>query len=205
MPDLDQLIGRWGYLAIFIVVVLGNVGLPVPEETILILAGYLVWDDTLRLPATLLVGIGSAAAGDNVGYWLGRRYGRRAIERYAHRVWVTPQHLTAMTRFVTRYGGVAVVLARFLPGLRFLGGPLAGAAGMPFPKFGLANLVGAILFVPYAVGLGYAIGYGLGEYVERVRRVAGVVHAWTLLAVVIAGLVLVGRLVVDRLRTSRQA
>lgn len=43
MPDLGHLLDHWGYLAVFLVVILGNVGLPVPEETILALAGYLVW------------------------------------------------------------------------------------------------------------------------------------------------------------------
>ena len=55
MTDLAQLIGHWGYIAIFVVVVLGNVGLPLPEETILALAGYLVWRGELSLSAVLAV------------------------------------------------------------------------------------------------------------------------------------------------------
>lgn len=77
--DLDQLLANWGYLTIALVVLLGNVGLPVPEETVLALAGYLVWAGELRLPAVLLVGTVSAAAGDNLGYWLGRVPGRGGL------------------------------------------------------------------------------------------------------------------------------
>lgn len=83
MPDLSHLIGQWGYLAIFLIVVLGNVGLPVPEETMLVLAGYLVLKWELRLPIVLVVGIVSAIGGDNVGYWIGRRYGRQSVDRLA--------------------------------------------------------------------------------------------------------------------------
>src|SRR5574341_1666084 len=68
MLDPNELIGHWGYSAIFLAVVLGNVGMPVPEEAILALAGYLVWRGKLRLPLVLAVGIASAAAGDNLGY-----------------------------------------------------------------------------------------------------------------------------------------
>ena len=68
MLDLSELLADWGYVAIFVVVVLGNVGLPVPEETVLALAGYLVREGVLRLPTTLAVGVVSAAVGDNVGY-----------------------------------------------------------------------------------------------------------------------------------------
>ena len=73
MPDIGPLLGDWGYLAIFLIVVLGNVGLPVPEETTLILAGYLVWRGELRFPIVLAVGITSAVGGDSLGYWIGRR------------------------------------------------------------------------------------------------------------------------------------
>ncbi len=203
MIDLAPIIRQWGYLAIAGVVVLGNVGLPVPEETVLILAGYLVWDGQLRLIPTLLVGILSAAAGDNAGYWVGRVYGRRAVDRYALRIVGTPERLGQMRRFLRRYGVAGVVAARFLPGLRFLGGPLAGAAGLPVLPFALANLLGATLFVPYAVGLGYALGYGLGEYVERVQRITGFVE-YALLAIGIIGLSAVGRRVVRALRTRRE-
>jgi membrane protein DedA with SNARE-associated domain len=55
MPDFGQLIGHWGYLAIFVLVILGNMGVPLPEETVLILAGYLVWQGELRLPMVLVI------------------------------------------------------------------------------------------------------------------------------------------------------
>ncbi len=75
MPDLSPLLAQWGYLAIFVIVALGNIGLPVPEESVLILAGYLVWHGHLRLAGVLVVGVISAVAGDNLGYSLGRRHG----------------------------------------------------------------------------------------------------------------------------------
>ena len=175
MPDVGELIGHWGYPAIFLFVVLGNLGLPVPEETILALSGYLVWRGDLRWPLVLAVGVISAAAGDNLGYWIGRKHGRGAIERYGHRVLVTPERLESVWRFVTRYGALGVFVARFIPGLRFMAGPLAGAAGLRTFPFVVANLLGAAIYVPYAVGIGYAIGYGFGAYVERIQRVEYVV------------------------------
>ncbi len=68
MPDLGELINHWGYFAIVLVVVLGNVGLPVPEESILVLAGYLAWRGELKLPLVIAVGIISAVMGDNIGH-----------------------------------------------------------------------------------------------------------------------------------------
>ncbi len=174
MPDLDALLTHWGYAALFLIVVLGNVGLPVPEESILALAGYAVWRGTLSLPVVLAVGIASAVVGDNLGYRVGRRYGRTVLERYARWARVTPERLRQVTSVVTRYGAWAVLVARFVAGLRFLAGPLAGAAGVPPAAFLIANGLGALLFVPYAVGLGYAIGYGFGSYVEQIQQLSGI-------------------------------
>lgn len=185
--DPSELIHHWGYAAIFVIVILGNVGLPVPEETALILGGYLVWRQQLWLPLVLAIGIVSAVAGDNLGYWLGRRYGRTAIVRYGHWITLTSQSLESMERFVSRRGPLAVFIARFLPGLRFMAGPLAGTAGLRFPRFFVANLLGACAYVPVAVAIGYAVGYGLGGRIERLRQLVGEIERLALIAAVVLG------------------
>jgi len=193
MPDLGQLPGHWGYLAIFLVVVLGNLGLPVPEETILALAGYLVWRRTLRLPLVLAVGVVSAIVGDNMGYWIGRRYGQSYLERYAHWALGGPGRLESMRRFVTRYGAAGVFAARFIAGLRFLAGPLAGASGLRPTPFMVANALGALVYVPVVVAAGYAVGYGLGAYVERLRKVVGEVEHLVLILAIVGTIAALGR------------
>jgi membrane protein DedA with SNARE-associated domain len=188
MSDLPELIGHWGYVAIFVIVVLGNVGVPLPEETVLAVAGYLVWRDDLDLAGVLTVGVVSAVAGDNLGYWLGRRFGRTALPRYARWVLGHPERLDAMEAFVERRGPFAVFVARFIPGIRFMAGPLAGGLGLRFLPFLAANVLGAGVYVPVAVAGGYLVGYGLGEYVEQARRVAGQVE-YLVLALALMGAV----------------
>ena len=139
----------------------------------------------------LLVGIGSAVAGDNLGYWLGRRYGRAPIERYA-RWLLTPARVAAAEGFIRRYGTLAVGAARFVGGTRFLAGPLAGAVGLPFRRFVTGNVLGAVLFVPYAVGLGYAIGYGLGPHLGRLHESLQGIERLVLPVALIVLIVIVG-------------
>ena len=169
MPDLGHLVAQWGYPGIVGIALLGNMGVPVPEETALIVAGYLVWQGHLRLSIVLIVAVVSAIVGDNLGYGLGWWFGQPAVERVAHWAAVDADRMGAMRRFVSRYGPLAVFGGRFIPGLRFLAGPLAGAAGLGFRSFFAANALGAAVFVPYGVGLGYAIGYGLGPYIAEMR------------------------------------
>jgi membrane protein DedA with SNARE-associated domain len=200
MSNLQAVVGHWGYIAIFVVVVLGNVGLPLPEETVLAVAGYLVWRGDLNLAAVLVVGVMSAVAGDNLGYWLGRRYGRTALPRYARWVLGHPERLESMEAFVERRGPVAVFVARFIPGIRFMAGPLAGGLGLRFLPFLAANVLGAFVYVPVAVAGGYVLGLGLGEYVERVRRVAGQVEYLVLLVALTSAVGLIAWRVVQGLR-----
>jgi len=192
MTDIPELLGHWGYAAIFVVVVLGNVGVPLPEETVLALAGYLVWRGDMRLVVVIVVGVVSAVVGDNLGYWLGRRYGRTSLPRYARWVLGHPERLVAMEDFVARRGPFAVFVARFIPGIRFMAGPLAGALGMRSGAFFAANVLGAVIYVPVVVAAGYAIGFGLGEYVERLHRVVGQVERIVLAGALMGALALIG-------------
>jgi len=96
-----------------------------------------------------------------------------------------------MQRFVARRGSLAVFVARFVPGLRFTAGPLAGALGLDAWSFTGANVLGAAFYVPLTVAGGWAIGYGLGGYVERLRRVVGNVEHFVLLAAVASAVALI--------------
>src|SRR5262249_541961 len=124
-----------------------------PQETVLAVAGYLVWSGRLQLLPVLIVALVSAVAGDNLGYWVGRHYGRAAVDRYA-RWLLKPGRLMVAESFVTRYGALAVCIARFVGGVRFLAGPLAGAVGLPFRSVFVGNLVGARLFLAYGATFG---------------------------------------------------
>jgi membrane protein DedA with SNARE-associated domain len=186
-----DLLAHPGYGAIFVAVVLGNIGFPVPEETILAVGGYMAQRGTLRLEIVMAIGIVSAVTGDGIGYWLGRRYGRRAIERYGRWVRITPPRLEKVRAFVARYGAWAVLCARFVAGLRFLAGPLAGATGLRPLAFATGNVLGACLFVPAVVGLGYLLGRTFGDDIERL--VHHVEHLALGAALVLALVLLVAR------------
>lgn len=201
---MEAFLDHWGYLAIFLTVVLGNMGLPVPEESILALAGYLVWDGHLRLPLVLAVGVLSAVVGDNLGYWLGREYGRPMLERYGGGVLVTRERLEAAVRLVKRYGPLAVFVARFIPGLRFLAGPVAGITRLGPLAFLLANVAGALIYVPVIVTLGYTMGLALGPQLAAVERRIGQVEHYVLLLVIAATAVLVARRTWQRGRREGQ-
>jgi membrane protein DedA with SNARE-associated domain len=192
VESLQGLVSQWGYPGLLVFVLLGNLGLPLPEESVLWVAGYLVWQGGFQLPLVLLVGIVSAVAGDSLGYWVGRRYGQPVVARYGLWARLTPPRLEMLHRFVQRYGPVAVFLARFIIGLRFLAGPLAGSLAMPWRAFLLANVGGALVYVPLMVGMGYAVGVGLGGYGEPLWHAAVKAQESLLLGAALLGLLYLG-------------
>jgi len=167
-------------MAIFGIVVLGNMGLPLPEEGVLLLAGYLVWAGKLGFAEVVIIGIVSAVLGDSLGYWFGRRYGQPAILRYGHMLFLTEARLIKATAFVKRYGSYGVFFARFLPGLRFMAGPLAGCTGMEYSRFFAANLTGGIIYAPVCVAIGYLLGRGFGNSLQRLESIIGKVEHYAL-------------------------
>jgi membrane protein DedA with SNARE-associated domain len=158
MFDVGKLVSEWGYLAIFMIVGLGSLGCPVPEETVLLVSGYFAWAGDLELPVVIAVGVISTVTGDNVGYWIGRLYGQRVLGVIERIPGITPCRVDRMRAFLLRHGAVGVFVARFVAGLRFFAGPLAGMIGLRFGVFAVANLLGALVYVPTAVGIGYLIG-----------------------------------------------
>ena len=110
------------------------------------------------------------------------------------------QQASSMETFVAQRGPFAVFVARFIPGVRFMAGPLAGGLGMHFVPFLAANVLGAVVYVPVAVAAGYAVGYGLGEYVEPFHRLAGQIEYIVLIGALVSAVTLICWRIVQRRR-----
>lgn len=170
--DLDQilsLIGQYGYLIVFLGVLLESAGVPLPGETILIAAGAMVQRGHLDLGDAIVFGIIGAALGDQIGYWVGREGGRPFVLRWGRYVKITPNRLGRAEGFFARQGGKAVFLARFVAGLRVFGALVAGMSRMRWRTFLFYNVVGGASWATAAV----LVGYFLGGSLDLVERWAG--------------------------------
>ena len=175
-------LATWGYLGVFGLVFIGNIGIPVPEETVLLVAGFMAGRGELELRTLYLVGILSAVSGDCFGFGWGRIGGQRLFERLAQRFRFVRVRYDRLQEFFKPHGSKAVFMARFVAGARFLAGPMAGAAGMPFWRFLGWNLLGAFVWCTLVITVGYLVGDEL-EWVERVAHRAS--H-WIEVALILA-------------------
>jgi membrane protein DedA with SNARE-associated domain len=154
-----DLFARYGYAVVFLGVFLENTGLPVPGETMLLAGAALTHYGRLKLQWVVVTAIGGAILGDNLGFFIGRRYGRGLVERYGSHIGFTRARLAQFDTFFRRHGGRTVFIARFITGLRVVGAVLAGASGLRWPTFLVYNAAGAVVWST-AIGVaGYSLAY----------------------------------------------
>ncbi|MGI8623892.1 MAG: DedA family protein [Solirubrobacteraceae bacterium] len=176
-----------GYGALFGLIAAESAGVPVPGESSLIAASLFAAAGQLSLPIVIVIAAAAAVIGDNIGYWAGRRGGRglllRAGPLAGHR-----RHLVERGEaFFARHGAKTVFLGRWVTGVRVVAAVLAGAGHMPWRRFLVYNLLGAITWatgiaiiatllgpigtaIVYGAGIAIAAAGGLGALRQRRRR-----------------------------------
>jgi len=160
-----------GYWAVAVLLLLESAGLPLPGETVLLLASFLAYSEhELQLPWVIVVGIVATTLGGELGFALGRHGGRPLIERYRHVFAIRPESIARGERLFDRYGSATVFLARFIFGMRVLAALLAGALHMPWRKFVLYNFLGATVWVGAICGAGYLFGGHWARLVHDLKR-----------------------------------
>jgi len=186
---LLDLFARFGYAAVFVGVAVEGAGMPFPGETMLLAGAVMAHLGRLSLPVVILTAACGAVTGDNIGFLIGRKGGRRLAERYGGPFGLTPERLAHFDSFFRRHGPRTVFIARFVTGLRVVCAILAGGSGLPWRTFALYNAAGVIV---WSTVIGLA-GFGLGESWDRLERLIGGAGLALLAAVLVVGFFLVRR------------
>lgn len=137
----------YGYLVLFFGVMAENASLPVPGETILIIASFYSHHGHLSLSYVILLAILGCILGDNISFYVGRRLGRRFITQYGKYILITPKRLAYVEHFFEKHGDKTIFIQRWITGVRVIGALVAGTTQMPWPRFVLFNCLGAITWV----------------------------------------------------------
>jgi len=185
---VTHLIVTYGYVAVFVLVAVESLGLPLPGETALIVAGSYAGHTHRLSPWTIfLVAAAATVVGDNAGYWIGAQGGFRLLRRWGPRFRLSPARIKVGWYVFSRHGGKVVFLGRFVGVLRTYAAFLAGVNRMRWRRFVVCNVSGGVLWsATYAFG-----SYQAGNLLARasttftIVAVAGIVAAAAAAAVVI--------------------
>jgi membrane protein DedA with SNARE-associated domain len=187
---VTHLIATYGYAAVFALIALESLGIPLPGETALIAAAlYAGSTHRLNIVAIGAVAVAAAIIGDNAGYWLGRRGGGALVARYGHLVRLDRKKLKVGRYLFARHGFTVVFLGRFVSVLRTYAAFLAGVSRMPLRGFAVANAAGALLWA----GAYAAAAYGLGNAAGALGPSATIVGLALTTVLTVTGVLLLRR------------
>jgi len=163
------LFSNWGYLIVFVGVFLESIfltGWIAPGTTVILIGSFFAAQGELNIYMIWTTSVVAALLGDNVGYFIGRRMGRRVMERYEEKPKL-PGGLETSQRFFARYGGITVLFGRMISGVDAFIPLTAGTSGMPHWKYMAYDVPGVMLWS----GLFCALGYFFGESWQAIDKV----------------------------------
>jgi membrane protein DedA with SNARE-associated domain len=188
--SISHLLTSYGYFAVFALVALESLGIPLPGETMLIAAGtYAGTSHNLSIWIIFVVAASAAIIGDNVGFVIGHEGGYRLIRRYGHLVRLDESKVKVARYLFDRHGGKVVFFGRFVSVLRTYAAFLAGTSRMRWPKFLVFNAFGGVLWA----GIFAFVSYVAGKTLSRVSGSVTLVLAGAALIAVVGVFVLIRR------------
>jgi membrane protein DedA with SNARE-associated domain len=177
---IQDIASQYGYLAVFLGILLENLGLPLPGETITIVGGFLAGSGELNYWLVLLSAASGAAAGGTIGYFIGRYGGWNLMVNLGKIFRVQEHQLNDIKVKFSENAVKAVFFGRFVALLRVFASPLAGIAEMPFGQFMAVNIAGATAWATVMTTIAFFIGRAVS-----LERLLGWVSQFAIVALLI--------------------
>ena len=196
IENIKEIAHNYGYWVIFVGILLENLGIPLPGETVTLVGGFLAGSDELSYWLVLGNAIAGAVIGGICGYWVGRFGGWSLLVRISSFFRISENRIILIKEQFSQNAGKAIFFGRFLALVRIFSAPLAGIAEVPFRKFLLYNLAGALAWASVMVTLAFFAG--------RIVSLEQLV-AWVSQFAIAALLILAATIVVPLWLESRQA
>jgi membrane-associated protein len=175
--DVEALVRVGGLMALIAIVFVETglfVGFFLPGDSLLVTAGLFAASGRLGLWSLFLFGSLAAIIGDTVGYTIGAKTGPRLFTRDDSLLF-HKKHLLTTKEFYDRYGGVTIIIARFMPIVRTFAPVVAGVGGMEYRRFVFYNVMGGIGWVVSMTSLGYFLGKSVPNIDQHIHLVIAIV------------------------------
>src|SRR5262245_35325046 len=169
---VTQWISDYGYFGIFFLLIFGIIGLPIPDEWLLVLSGYLAFKEVLGLFPTLVIAAIGSACGLTVSYLLGRSSSDFVVRKYGRWLCIDDQKIQRAQQWFQNLGRWVLVVGPFIPGVRNLMGYIAGAARLRLPVFMRFAYLGALISSSTFVTFGYLVGPHVNWNYSRIPLIA---------------------------------
>ncbi len=166
---------QFAYVYVGLFLVLGSLGLPFPEEIVLLSAGYLAGTGAVHFWLMLPYTMGILIIADTMTYTVSRKLGREILLKWGRYVFLPTHRLDQIEEYYEKHGSKTVFFSRLVIGFRFVGIMVAGITEMPWKKFFIYDILSIIVYLPIVLGLGFLFHYHLDLILKELRLVKHVI------------------------------
>lgn len=153
-----ELIGQYGYVSIFVILGIGIIGLPVPDEVILTYLGYVTSIGQMTFILTFLFALAGAVCGISLSYFIGKKLGEPFIRKYGPKLFIKEKTVHKTKRLFHKYGPFVLIFCYFIPGVRHIAAYVAGITEYSYKRFALIAYTGAVAWVSTFLIIGNRLG-----------------------------------------------
>ncbi|GAF14813.1 alkaline phosphatase like protein [Bacillus sp. JCM 19046] len=158
MDMVKEFIIQYGYFGVFFTLVAGILGIPIPDEVLLISLGYLSYIDYFHIIPTIIVALIGSFVGMSLSYFLGIKLGAPFLEKYGPKFYLSIKRQNHVSQLLQKHGKWIVLLGFFIPGVRHLTGYLSGISRLHYSTYAILTAIGSLLWAPLFIFSGYALG-----------------------------------------------
>lgn len=180
--QLHHLFATYGVWTVALIVGLESLGVPLPGETVLIIASIYAATHDGNIVMVIVAATVGAIVGDNIGYLIGREFGYRLVLKFGAYLGLTGSRIKLGQYLFQKHGGKVVFFGRFFAVLRFLAALLAGINQLPWPRFLVANALGGLVWAS-VVGIS---AYTLGRSIHDIQGPVGTIGIAIAVGIIIA-------------------
>lgn len=193
MESWYELISQHGYIAIFLLLTLGIVGLPIPDEVLLAYLGYVTSIDKMVFSYTFLAAFLGSACGITINYFLGVKLGEPFLRKYGPKFFIKEHTIDRTNRLFNQYGSAVLFISYFIPGVRHIAAYLAGITKFTYKRFALFAYSGAVVWVLTFLAIGNRLGSNWGVLSRYITKYIWVIILFLIIALAVFSFYLIKR------------
>lgn len=188
MSHITLLLNNYGYLVLFVALMLQLIAFPIPGETMMTYCGFLVFQGKLNLVISIIVATLGVIAGITISYFLGRILGHKFLEKYGSYIHLRPERIAKTTESFEKYGNGLLIGALFIPGVRHITGYYCGITKFHYKRFAINAYIGALIWTGTFILLGNTLGANWHKFYGSITTyliIAGVILTMALICIYI--------------------
>lgn len=170
MQSVTDLLNQYGYIVLYVSLLLELIAFPLPGEALMAYCGVIVGQQQLNWGFSILVSMFGVISGITISYLLGRAFGSTILKKYGHYIHLGPDKMEKTAVWFERYGDKLLIFAYFIPGVRHITGYFSGISGISFKKFAVYAYSGALVWTATFISLGKVLGTNWEKYGNRISR-----------------------------------